>query len=163
MQQLPEFVLIDVCGLVSQGRRINKLELFWLEVAMWSFWPNKASSCSMSPKQASQQLWGTPQQTGLERQNKWCRGRRKRIKITSGIHMWLFCLSTRSTCVHGRVKTLEAENGKWYEIEYLSHTTVVVNNSFNTIERSLKGDEISLNCLCLWYIFFLHSRWVTCC
>lgn len=42
VQQLPKFVLNDVCGLVSQGSCINKLELFWLEVAMWSFWPNKA-------------------------------------------------------------------------------------------------------------------------
>lgn len=33
-QQLLQFVLTDVCGLVSQGSHINKLEVFLLEVAM---------------------------------------------------------------------------------------------------------------------------------
>ncbi len=43
VKQLLHFVLTDVCGPVSRGCHINKLELFLLEVAMWIFWPNKDS------------------------------------------------------------------------------------------------------------------------
>lgn len=49
-QQLLQFVLADVCGLVSQGSHINKLELFLLEVAMGIFRPNKDSLFKLPPK-----------------------------------------------------------------------------------------------------------------
>lgn len=61
VEQLLRFVPPDVCGPVSWGCHINKLELFWLKVAMWILWPNKDWSCSMPSKTRPTVRPGTPQ------------------------------------------------------------------------------------------------------